>query len=126
MELQQFYNDYNWQIWLIISIFFALVTITAFYMVKSKLLDKYVEFHDAPKPKKSDCQKDSQNYFVNDGIKEKSFTTPNGALIYCNAVYNKTGNHPKVYFCENGIKVQITTNCLRRAISSQNAFRYIE
>lgn len=126
MELQQFYDAYIWQIWIAISITACLGAVLIYITVKSKLLNKYVEFDDVPKPKKSDCQKYSQNYFVNDGIKEKSFTTPNGALIYCNAVYNKTGNHPKVYFCENGIKVQITTNCLRRAISSQNAFRYIE
>ena len=126
MELQQLYNDYYIQIIVGLVLTFSLLGFLLYLTVKSYLLNKALEFHDAPKTKKNDCQKDSQNYFVNDGIKEKSFTTPNGALIYCNAVYNKTGNHPKVYFCENGTKVQITTNCLRRAISQNNAFRYIE
>jgi len=103
MELQQFYNDYAWQIWLIISIFFALVTITAFYMVKSKLLDKYVEFDDEPKFDTIDefikancdeCEHEPTNIKV--GITH--YSTEEGARARCEALYKRHKINAEITF----------------------------
>lgn len=114
------YEAYKWQIWLVIGLFFAMVAIAVFYMVKSKLLDKYVEFEN------DSTAKENQLYIVDDGIKEKVFYTPNGALIYTTALFSKRGQYPKIYFCENDVKTEITANCLRRAIHNKNAWRNID
>lgn len=123
MELRQFIDYYKLELFICASLLTAIIIVTAYSYVKSKLLDKYVEFDDEPI---ASSPKENQLYIVDDGIKEKVFYTPNGALIYTTALFNKRGKYPKIYFCENDVKTEITANCLRRAIHNKNAFRYID
>ncbi len=120
MELQQFIDYYKLELFICASWLTALIVITVHSYVRSKLLNKYVEFEN------DSVAEENQLYIVDDGIKEKVFYTPNGALIYTTALFNKRGQYPKIYFCENDVKTKITANCLRRAIHNKNAFRYID
>lgn len=94
MELQQFYDAYFWQIFFGLILGAGLFIFMIYLVVKSKLLDKYVEFDDAPKPNPIDefikancdeCQHEPTNIKV--GITH--YSTEEGARSRCEALYKR-------------------------------------
>lgn len=103
MELQQLYDAYIWQIWIAISITACLGAVLIYITVKSKLLDKYVEFDDAPKPNPVDefikancdeCQHEPTNIKV--GITH--YSTEEGARARCEALYKRHKINAEITF----------------------------
>lgn len=92
------YEAYKWQIWLVIGLFFAMVAIAVFYLVKSKLLDNYTEIDC------TDCEHEPVNYKVGATF----YGTEEGARTRCEGLYKRHGVNAEVtlYFAnEKPIKV---------------------
>ena len=94
MELQQFYNDYQVQIIVGLVLTFSLLGFLLYLTVKSYLLNKALEFHDAPKSNPVDefikancdeCQHEPTNIKV--GITH--YSTEEGARSRCEALYKR-------------------------------------
>ena len=94
MELQQFIYYYKLELFICAILLIAIIAITAYSYVKSKLLDKYVEFDDEPKFDTVDefikancdeCQHEPVSYKVGAthyGIEE-------GAKLRCEGLYKR-------------------------------------
>lgn len=94
MELQQLYDDYYIQIIVGLVLTFSLLGFLLYLTVKSYLLNKALEFHDAPKPNSVDefikancdeCQHEPTNIKV--GITH--YSTEEGARARCEALYKR-------------------------------------
>lgn len=103
MELQQLYDAYIWQIWIAISIVACLSAVLIYITVKSKLLDKYIEFDDEPKLDTIDefikancdeCQHEPTNIKV--GITH--YSTEEGARARCEALYKRHNVNAEITF----------------------------
>jgi hypothetical protein len=103
MELQQLYDAYIWQIWIAISITACLGAVLIYITVKSKLLDKYIEFDDEPKLDTIDefikancdeCQHEPTNIKV--GITH--YSTEEGARARCEALYKRHKINAEITF----------------------------
>ena len=93
MELHQFIYYYKLELFIIASLLTALIVITVHSYVRSKLLDKYVEF-DGPvadtidefiKANCDECQHEPTNIKV--GITH--YSTEEGARSRCEALYKR-------------------------------------
>ena len=94
MELQEFIYYYKLELFICAILLIAIIAITAYSYVKSKLLDKYVEFDDEPKFDTVDefikancdeCQHEPTNIKV--GITH--YSTEEGARARCEALYKR-------------------------------------
>jgi hypothetical protein len=103
MELQQLYDAYFWQIWIALSITACLGAVLICITVKSKLLDKYIEFDDEPKLDTIDefiktncdeCQHEPTNIKV--GITH--YSTEEGARARCEALYKRHKINAEITF----------------------------
>ena len=103
MELQQFYNDYYIQIIVGMVLTFSLLGFLLYLTVKSYLLNKALEFQDAPKPNPVDefikancdeCQHEPTNIKV--GITH--YSTEEGARARCEALYKRHKINAEITF----------------------------
>ena len=103
MELQEFIYYYKLELFICAILLIAIIAITAYSYVKSKLLDKYVEFDDEPKFDTVDefikancdeCQHEPTNIKV--GIKH--FSTEEGARARCEALYKRHKINAEITF----------------------------
>ena len=103
MELQQVYNDYYIQIIVGLVLTFSLLGFLIYLTVKSYLLNKALEFDDAPKPNPVDdvikancdeCEHEPTNIKV--GIKH--FSTEEGARTRCEALYKRHKINAEITF----------------------------
>ena len=103
MELQQFYNDYQVQIIVGLVLTFSLLGFLLYLTVKSYLLNKALEFHDAPKSNPVDefikancdeCQHEPTNIKV--GITH--YSTEEGARARCEALYKRHKINAEITF----------------------------
>ena len=103
MELQQLYDSYFWQIWISISIVACLGAVLIYITVKSKLLDKYIEFDDELKLDTIDefikancdeCQHEPTNIKV--GITH--YSTEEGARSRCESLYKRHNVNAEITF----------------------------
>lgn len=94
MELRQFIYYYKLELFICASLLTALIIVTAYSYVKSKLLDKCVEFDDEPKPNPVDefikancdeCEHEPVTYRV--GI--TNYATEDGARARCEGLYKR-------------------------------------
>lgn len=101
MELQQLYDAYFWQIFFGLILGAGLFMFMIYLVVKSKLLDKYIEFDDEPEavddePKKGpvdefiksncdECEHEPVTYRV--GI--TNYATEDGARARCEGLYKR-------------------------------------
>ena len=101
MELQDFIYQYKWELFICALLLIVLIIITVNQYVRSKLLDKYVEFDDEPKavddePKKcpvdefiksncDECEHEPVTYRV--GI--TNYATEDGARAMCEGLYKR-------------------------------------
>ena len=110
MELQDFIYQYKWELFICALLLTVLIIITVNQYVRSKLLDKYVEFDDEPKavddePKKDpidefikfncdDCEHEPTNIKV--GITH--YSTEEGARARCEALYKRHNVNAEITF----------------------------
>lgn len=110
MELQDFIYQYKWELFICALLLTVLIIITVNQYVRSKLLDKYVEFDDEPKavddePKKDpidefikfncdDCEHEPTNIKV--GI--TYYSTEEGARARCEALYKRHNVNAEITF----------------------------
>ena len=110
MELQQLYDAYFWQIFFGLILGAGLFIFMIYFVVKSKLLDKCVEFDDEPEavddePKKDpvdefikancdDCEHEPTNIKV--GITH--YSTEEGARARCEALYKRHNVNAEITF----------------------------
>lgn len=102
MELHQFIDYYKLELFIIASLLTALIVITVYSYVRSKLLDKYVEF-DEPvadtidefiKANCDECQHEPTNIKV--GITH--YSTEEGARSRCEALYKRHKINAEITF----------------------------
>lgn len=102
MELHQFIYYYKLELFIIASLLTALIVITVHSYVRSKLLDKYVEF-DEPvadtidefiKANCDECQHEPTNIKV--GITH--YSTEEGARSRCEALYKRHNVNAEITF----------------------------
>ena len=103
MELQQLYNDYYIQIIAGLVLIFSLLGFLIYLTVKPYLLNKALEFQDAPKPNPVDefikancdeCQHEPTNIKV--GITH--YSTEEGARARCEALYKRHKINAEITF----------------------------
>ena len=103
MELQQLYDDYYIQIIVGLVLTFSLLGFLLYLTIKSYLLNKALEFDDAPKPNSVDefikancdeCQHEPTNIKV--GITH--YSTEEGARARCEALYKKHRINAEITF----------------------------
>ena len=103
MELQQLYNDYYIQIIAGLVLIFSLLGFLIYLTVKPYLLNKALEFQDAPKPNPVDefikancdeCQHEPTNIKV--GITH--YSTEEGARARCEALYKRHNVNAEITF----------------------------
>ena len=103
MELQEFIYYYKLELFICAILLIAIIAITAYSYVKSKLLDKYVEFDDEPKFDTVDefikancdeCQHEPTNIKV--GITH--YSTEEGARARCEALYKRHKINAEITF----------------------------
>lgn len=103
MELQEFIYYYKLELFICASLLTALIIVTAYSYVKSKLLDKYVEFDDEQKFDTVDefikancdeCQHEPTNIKV--GITH--YSTEEGARSRCEALYKRHKINAEITF----------------------------
>lgn len=102
MELRQFIDYYKLELFICASLLTALIIVTAYSYVKSKLLDKYVEF-DEPvadtidefiKANCDECQHEPTNIKV--GITH--YSTEEGARTRCESLYKRHNVNAEITF----------------------------
>lgn len=101
MELQQFIYYYKLELFICASLLTALIIVTAYSYVKSKLLDKYVEFDDEPKAVDDEPKKDPVDEFIKSNCDEcehepvtyrvgiTNYATEDGARARCEGLYKR-------------------------------------
>ena len=103
MELQQLYNDYYIQIIVGLVLTFSLLGFLLYLTVKPCLLNRALEFDDAPKPNPVDefikancdeCQHEPTNIKV--GITH--YSTEEGARARCEALYKRHNVNAEITF----------------------------
>lgn len=103
MELQQLINDYQVQIIVGLVLTFSLLGFLLYLTIKSYLLNKALEFDDAPKPNPVDdfikancdeCQHEPTNIKV--GITH--YSTEEGARSRCEALYKRHKINAEITF----------------------------
>ena len=103
MELQQFIYYYKLELFICAILLIALIAITAYSYVQSKLLDRYVEFDDEQKFDTVDefikancdeCQHEPTNIKV--GITH--YSTEEGARARCEALYKRHKINAEITF----------------------------
>lgn len=103
MELQQLINDYQVQIIVGLVLTFSLLGFLLYLNIKSYLLNKALEFDDAPKPNPVDdfikancdeCQHEPTNIKV--GITH--YSTEEGARARCEALYKRHNVNAEITF----------------------------
>ena len=103
MELQDFIYQYKWELFICALLLTVLIIITVNQYVRSKLLDKYVEFDDEQKFDTVDefikancdeCQHEPTNIKV--GITH--YSTEEGARARCEALYKRHNVNAEITF----------------------------
>ena len=101
MELRQFIYYYKLELFICASLLTALIIVTAYSYVKSKLLDKCVEFDDEPEAVDDKPEKDPVDEFIKSNCDEcehepvtyrvgiTNYATENGARARCEGLYKR-------------------------------------
>lgn len=101
MELRQFIYYYKLELFICASLLTALIIVTAYSYVKSKLLDKCVEFDDEPEAVDDEPKKDPVDEFIKSNCDEcehepvtyrvgiTNYATEDGARARCEGLYKR-------------------------------------